>query len=228
MINMVYISPSLLSADMSCLAEEIRRVQNDADFVHCDVMDDHFVPNLTFGAPVIKSISKHKLLPLDVHLMIEEPGRWLDYYLEAGLTSKDYLTFHFEAEKNPLHVINRIREKGIHPGISIKPKTSFEEIAEIFPTLDMLLIMTVEPGFGNQEFMDDMLPKIKAARRAAHKDQIIAIDGGINLKTAPLAVSYGANFLVAGGAIYGQDDPVQAIKNIRNAVEEVDPVWNKD
>ena len=219
-MSKLFISPSLLSADMARLAEAVEAVQGEADYIHCDVMDAHFVPNLTFGAPIVSDLKKLDLIPLDVHLMIESPGKWIDAYLDTGLENNDFLTFHFEAEPNPIEVIEKIRKANVSPGISIKPGTPFEEIQEYLELVDMLLIMTVEPGFGNQKFMSDMLPKISKARSLARSDQVIAVDGGINLKSVRSAVKAGSDFLVAGSAVYGQKNPIEAIQNIRELAGE--------
>jgi len=217
----IYISPSLLSADMARLAEAVEVVASDADFIHCDVMDDHFVPNLTFGPPVIAAVKRLNLIKLDVHLMIESPGRRVDDYLRAGLDKDDFLTFHFEAEPDAAAQLNRIRDAGVRPGISIKPGTPFEDIEDIFHLCDQILIMTVEPGFGGQKFMQDMMPKVSAARKLAKPHQIIAVDGGVDINTARIVVKAGADLLVAGSAIYGKDDPAKAIVDIRKSVTDI-------
>lgn len=215
---MIKIAPSLLSADMARLAEAVELISDHADYIHCDVMDGHFVPNLTFGAPVVAAVKKTSSLPLDVHLMIETPGRWVDDYRRAGLDQNDFLTFHYEAEEHPRHVIAHIRDAGIKPGIAVKPKTGFEAFKYLIELVDQVLIMTVEPGFGGQKFMQDVLSKVQLTRRASDA-VIIGIDGGIDCSTAPEAVNAGANLLVAGNAVFGKADPVSAIKDIRNSIE---------
>ncbi len=216
---MIKISPSLLSADMGKLAESVDMVKDVADYIHCDVMDGHFVPNLTIGIPIIKALKKHSKLPLDVHLMIEDPGLWVDRYIDTGLDENDFLVFHFEAEKDSLNVLKRIRERGVRPGLSIKPATSLEAVTELIPYLDQLLIMTVEPGFEKQKFLSGVVPKIEKARALYSDGIIIAVDGGINTETAAIVCKAGARMLVAGGAVYGMDDPVQAIRDIRRGAE---------
>ena len=232
----IKIAPSLLSADMARLAEAIATVVDcskdkraQADYIHCDVMDGHFVPNLTFGAPVVKAIKRASSLPLDVHLMIESPGSWIEDYFDAGLDGDDFLTFHLEAEPNPQAVIKKIRQKGIRPGLAIKPRTSVDAVLEWLPLIDQLLIMTVEPGFGGQSFQEEMMEKIRTVRGKIftipdHQNGwtgIIGVDGGIDQQTAPIAVRAGADLLVAGSAIFGQDDVCDAIRTIRLAVSKV-------
>lgn len=212
------IAPSLLSADMANFTEAVRAIANDADYVHCDVMDGHFVPNLTFGAPVVKAIKRISSLPLDVHLMIEVPGRWICDYLDAGLDKNDFLTFHLEAESNPIETIAQIRKAHVRPGISIKPDTPIEDVIEFLHLVDQLLIMTVEPGFGGQSFRD-MSYKITIARERFGDSLIIGVDGGIDPTTAPTVVNAGADLLIAGSAIYGRKGltPAEAVKEIRQS-----------
>ncbi|MDP8240228.1 MAG: ribulose-phosphate 3-epimerase [Candidatus Hatepunaea meridiana] len=210
---MIRISPSLLSADLARLAEAVDIVADEAHYIHCDIMDGHFVPNLTFGAPVVAAIKRASAIPLDVHLMIESPGKWIDDYIKAGLDEKDFLTFHYEAEPDSEEVIKRIRDSGVRPGIAIKPKTEYEQFEYLIKLVDQVLIMTVEPGFGGQEFMQDKLIKVKKIRQA-FPSVVIGVDGGIDINTASVAVQAGADLLVAGTAIYGQPDPGVAIKNI--------------
>jgi len=214
----IKISPSLLSADMSRLLDDVQLIAEQAEYAHCDVMDGHFVPNLTFGSPVIKALKKHDIMPLDVHLMIETPGKWIDDYLvNAKLGAGDFLTFHIEAEDDTAETLRRIRSAGVRPGLAVKPGTSLEAIKPYWELIDQVLIMTVEPGFGGQSFMADMLPKISEACSLIKPNQIIGVDGGISPKTAGLVAEAGADLLVAGGAIYGTDDPLTAINNIRKA-----------
>jgi ribulose-phosphate 3-epimerase len=216
----IRIAASLLSADMANFTRSIERVAREVDYIHCDVMDAHFVPNLTFGPPVVKAIKKASLgIPLDVHLMIERPIYWIPRFLEAGLDARDFLTFHIEAEEHCQPGLEIIRKAGVGAGLSIKPKTSFDALRPFEGLLDQVLVMTVEPGFGGQSFMADMLEKIRAARQVFKNDVLIGVDGGIDVKTAPLAASAGANLLVAGNAIFGWSRPAYAAKRIRKAAQ---------
>lgn len=212
----IIVSPSILSADFANLERDIKKVENaGADWIHIDVMDGHFVPNITIGAPVVKSLRPVTDLPLDVHLMIENPEKYIDDFIKAGA---DIITFHYEAvtPDNISNLINKIKEKDIKAGLSIKPKTSPEDILKYLPKLDMLLVMTVEPGFGGQKFMQDCAEKIKIIKKHAPKDLIIQVDGGINNETAKICTQYGATSLVAGNYIYKSDDIKQAIKSLKN------------
>lgn len=211
----IIVSPSILSADFANLERDIKLVENaGADWIHVDVMDGHFVPNLTIGAPVVKSIKKITKLPLDVHLMIENPEKYVEAFSDAGA---DILTFHFEAvEKKEIpKLINYIKSFGMKAGISIKPKTSADAISEFIPLLDLVLVMTVEPGFGGQSFMQDCAEKIKFIKANAPKDLTIQVDGGINAETARICTQLGANSLVAGNYIYKSDDVARAINSLR-------------
>lgn len=209
----VIISPSILSADFANLERDIKIVEDaGADWIHVDVMDGHFVPNITIGAPVVKSIRKVTQLPLDVHLMIENPEKYIEDFKNAGA---NIITFHYEAVDDVVSVINLIKSFNIKVGLSIKPKTKAEDIFEFLPLLDLVLIMTVEPGFGGQSFMHDCAQKIVEIRQNAPKDLIIQVDGGINNVTGHICSSLGANSLVAGNYIYGHKDITQAIKSLR-------------
>lgn len=219
--NKVKISPSLLSANMARFSEAMQMIKDVADYIHCDVMDGHFVPNLTFGAPVVKSLKRESPLPLDVHLMIDSPGRWVGDYIRAGLDADDYLTFHVEAESNPLKILKEIRSSGVRAGIAIKPGTSLETITSLIEYADMILVMTVEPGFGGQKFISEMLPRLEQVSERLGEGQILAVDGGINAETARQAVNAGAQLLVAGGSVYGSSDPAEAIRVLRNAVSDI-------
>ena len=211
----VIISPSILSADFANLEKDIKRVENaGADWLHIDVMDGHFVPNITIGVPVTASINKITELPLDVHLMIENPEKYVEPFIKAGA---DILTFHYEAVENDekiLELIKYIKSFGIKAGMSIKPKTPAQECFKFLPELDMLLVMTVEPGFGGQKFMTDCAEKIKLIREQ-NPDIIIQVDGGINDETGKLCKSYGANSLVAGNYIYKSPNIDFAIKSLK-------------
>ena len=206
----IIVSPSILSADFANLERDIKRVEKaGADWLHIDVMDGHFVPNITIGVPVTASIKKVANIPLDVHLMIENPQKYIEPFAKAGA---DVLTFHYEAvlpDEVP-ELTEYIKSFGIKAGMSIKPKTPVEEVLKYLPNLDMLLIMTVEPGFGGQKFMSDCAEKIKPAREIA-PDLIIQVDGGINAETGRICKNFGANSLVAGNYIYNSEDINRAI-----------------
>lgn len=211
------ISPSILSADFANLERDIRRVTDaGAKWVHIDVMDGHFVPNITIGVPVVKSLRKITNATLDVHLMISEPQKYVKDFIAAG---SDIITFHLEAQKDlTLDIIKEIKSADIMAGLSIKPKTPIDEIKKFIPYLDLVLIMTVEPGFGGQRFMHDCVQKIadvKEYARILKKENLyIQVDGGINDKTANICKSLGANSLVAGSYIFGSADIVSALKSL--------------
>jgi ribulose-phosphate 3-epimerase len=197
-------SPSLLSADMSCLREEIHRVEAaGADLIHVDVMDGHFVPNITLGPVVVKAIKRHTKRPLDVHLMISEPERYVAAFLDAGA---DIITFHVEAAKDVRLLARMIRNHDAKPSISLRPATPIEEIYPYLDCLDMVLVMTVNPGFGGQELIPECLSKIAALREKAGRDFDIEADGGIHLDTIKDVAKAGANVIVAGSAIFGSKD----------------------
>ncbi len=208
------IAPSILSGDFANLESDIKMLENaGADWIHVDVMDGHFVPNLTIGAPVVKALKKVANIPLDVHLMIENPENYIEDFAKAG---SYMITVHFEATKeNTLKAIQQIKSYGIKAGLSIKPKTKPEEIKEYLNHLDLVLIMTVEPGFGGQEFMEDCAKKIKYIKENSKEDMIIEVDGGINDKTAKICKEYGANALVAGNYIYKSSNIQEAINSLR-------------
>ncbi len=209
----IIISPSILSADFANLEKDIKKVENaGADWLHVDVMDGHFVPNITIGVPVVKSIKKIASIPLDVHLMIENPEKYIEPFAKAGA---DILTFHYEAAKDVKSVINLIKSFGIQAGMSIKPNTAPEEVFEYLSELDLLLIMTVEPGFGGQKFMQNCAEKIPVIKKHAPEQLIIQVDGGINAETAKICTQLGANSLVAGNYIYNSDEVNSAINSLR-------------
>lgn len=208
----VLIAPSILAADFGRLADEVKSVETaGADWLHIDVMDGHFVPNITIGPQVIRSVRGDTKLPFDVHLMINDPGRYLDDFINAG---SDMITFHLEAIRQPRELAERIKKKGIPAGVSVKPGTSAEEVVPLLDVLDMVLVMTVEPGFGGQSFMSDMLDKISFLRKRFSGR--IQVDGGITPLTARDAIAAGADVLVAGTSIFGKKDHKRAIDSLRN------------
>lgn len=212
----IRIEPSILSADFVNLEADIRRIAN-ADGVHVDVMDNHFVPNLTFGPQMVGRIQAVSPIPLDVHLMISDADRWAPEYAELGAFS---VTFHAEAADDPVALARRLREIGSRAGIAVKPGTPIEPYLELLPEFDQLLVMTVEPGFGGQSFMADMMPKVEAARAAIDASGIdvwLQVDGGIALDTIGQAAEAGADTFVAGSAVYGAADVEVAIDELRSA-----------
>lgn len=207
----ILIAPSILAADFSSLESEIKRIeQAGADMVHIDVMDGHFVPNITIGPPVVRDVRKITRLPLDVHLMIEEPARYIDEFRKAG---SDIITLHAESKGDIKSLLHGIKSSGIKAGISIRPKSSMALIKNHLEYVDMVLMMTVEPGFGGQKFMREVLPKIRELRSIYDKD--IEVDGGINKETAKEVIAAGANVLVAGTFVFGSKDVKQAIRDLR-------------
>lgn len=211
----VIISPSILSADFANLERDIKKVETSgADWIHVDVMDGHFVPNITIGIPVVKDLKKITNLPLDVHLMIENPDKYAKDFIDAGA---DILTFHYEAmEENVIpQLIEFIKSKGVKVGLSIKPGTLPNKIIKYLDLLDMVLIMTVEPGFGGQSFIEDCAKKISVIRQNAPENLIIQVDGGINDKTGLICRQLGANSLVAGSYIYKSPAINEAIQSLR-------------
>ncbi|MCU1530522.1 MAG: ribulose-5-phosphate 3-epimerase [Arthrobacter sp.] len=210
------INPSILSADFVNLEAELRRISN-ADAVHVDVMDNHFVPNLTIGLPVVQRIQEVSQLPLDAHLMIADADRWAPGFADAGVAS---VTFHAEASIAPIKLARELRARGAKAGMALRPGTPVEPYLDMLSELDLLLIMTVEPGFGGQPFLDLTLPKIRRARAAIDGSGIgvaLQVDGGITEETIMRAAEAGADVFVAGSAIYGAADPAEAVERLRAA-----------
>ena len=215
----IQIAPSILSADFARLADEAAAVPN-ADWLHVDVMDNHFVPNLTLGLPVVESLAKATDTPLDCHLRIEDPDRWAPGYVEAGASS---VTFHVEACKAPIRTAREIRAKGARAAMALKPATPIEPYEDLLSELDMILIMTVEPGFGGQKFLDVCVPKIRRTRELLDKhglDLWIEIDGGVSADTIERCAEAGADVFVAGSAVYAADNPNAMVDQLRGLAEQ--------
>ena len=209
-------APSLLASDFARLADEAYVVADAADWLHVDVMDGHFVPNLTIGLPVVEALLRHVRLPLDCHLMIDDPDRWAPGYAEAGARS---VTIHAEAASSPIRTLRTIRAAGARAGVAFNPTTSVLPYADLLAEVDMLLLMTIEPGFGGQTFMDHVLPKIRQAREliSAHGGEIwLQVDGGVTEETIGRCAEAGADMFVAGSAVYGAEDPAAAVKALRD------------
>ncbi len=208
------IAPSLLAADFSALAEAAASVPA-ADWLHVDVMDNHFVPNLTIGLPVVESLSRAASQPLDCHLMIEDPDRWAPAFVEAGARS---VTFHAEAVRAPVRLARELRAADARAGLGLRPATAIEPFEDLLPEIDMVLVMTVEPGFGGQEFLDICLPKIRRARALLDRyggDVWLQVDGGVSAATIERCAEAGADVFVAGSAVFGADDPGAAVESLR-------------
>lgn len=212
------VAPSLLSCDFAKMGEEIVRIDRaGADLIHLDVMDGHFVPNLTIGPSVIKALRPYTRLPFDVHLMISDPLSYIDAFADAGA---DYITFHVEADSDIDAAIEKIRSRGVKPGIVLKPKTPAEAAFPYLDKVDMVLVMTVEPGFGGQSFMADMMPKAEKLRAEIDRrglSVLIEADGGISEKNAAVTSSAGIDVVVSGTGVFRASDPAAAIKAIKNA-----------
>lgn len=217
---MVKISPSILSSDYGKLAEELKRMEDcGADMLHIDVMDGHFVPNITLGAPIVKCIRGASSLPFDVHLMISDPYKYAPDFIKAG---SDIITFHVEADSDIEKTIDLIRASNVKAGLSVKPNTPVEVVFPYLDKLAMVLVMTVEPGFGGQSFMEETMPKIKALKAEIEKrglDIDIQVDGGINDKTISIAADAGANVFVSGSAIFSSADPKATIEDFKKKAE---------
>lgn len=213
---MVKIAPSILSADFAKLGEEILDVEKGgADYIHIDVMDGHFVPNITIGPLIVEAIRPITKLPLDVHLMIENPDHYVEAFAKAG---SDYITVHVEACRHLHRTIQHIKSFGVKAGVVLNPATPVESIQHIIGDIDMVLLMSVNPGFGGQKFIPEVLPKIRKVKEMADQKGLtieIEIDGGVNPETAKLCIEAGANVLVAGSAIYNEKDRTKAISLIR-------------
>lgn len=215
----ILIAPSVLNADLSRLADEVARI-SEADFVHLDVMDNHFVPNLTFGLPVVQALLEHTSTPADVHLMIADPDTWAPRFAEAGAAS---VTFHAEASAAPIRLARELRNAGVRAGIALNPATAVDPYLDLLGEFDMVLAMTVEPGFGGQPFLTGVLPKVRRTReaiKAAGLSTWIQVDGGVSRDTIAEAAAAGANVFVAGSAVYRAEDPNAEIAALRRLARD--------
>jgi ribulose-phosphate 3-epimerase len=218
----VQISPSILACDFANLESELKRIAN-ADWAHVDVMDAHFVPNLTLGLPVVEALARISPLPLDCHLMIDDPDRWAPMYAEAGASS---VTFHIEAARDPASLARNLRSLGARAGMALKPGTAFAPYADLLPELDMVLLMTVEPGFGGQSFMADQMSKVREARAAVDKfggEIWVQVDGGVSARTIEACAEAGADVFVAGSAVFGAQVAASAVDQLRELATRHSP-----
>ncbi len=210
------VAPSLLAADFGRLHDEVAVIeQAGATILHLDVMDGHFVPNFSFGAPVIESLRKYTKLFLDAHLMIEEPKRYAEAFVEAGC---DHITFHVEVVKDALELVEHIHGLGVSAGVALNPTTPASSIESILDRVELVLVMSVWPGFGGQAFIGDVLPQVTELRKRLRPDQRLEIDGGIDADTIGRAASAGADLFVAGTAVFGTPDPAEAMKHLQELV----------
>jgi len=209
------IAPSLLAADFARLNDQIETVlAGGADLLHVDVMDGHFVPNLTVGPAVVRSLRAHTDAPLDVHIMVADPATYIERFADAGA---DTITFHIEATETPRDLVERLHALGLGAGITLRPRTPAEALAPVLEIVDVVLVMTVEPGYGGQAFLDEVVGKIKTIRTKLRDDQRLEVDGGINLETAARCAAAGADVFVAGTSIFGTPDPTAAVDELRQA-----------
>ncbi|WIK89473.1 ribulose-phosphate 3-epimerase [Varibaculum cambriense] len=214
----VTISPSILNCDIANLASEIEKIKN-ADYAHVDVMDNHFVPNLSWGLPVVEAVIRQNILPVDAHLMIEDADRWAPTYAEAGCAS---VTFHAEAAAAPIRLAREIHRQGAKVGMALRPATDITPYIDILPEIDMLLVMTVEPGFGGQSFLESMMAKVRRTREAisaANLQVSVQVDGGITRETISVAAEAGANVFVAGSAVYKAEDAYAEVEELRRIAQ---------
>ena len=214
----VTISPSILNCYIANLAAEIKKIKN-ADYAHVDVMDNHFVPNLSWGLPVVEAVIRQNILPVDAHLMIEDADRWAPTYAEAGCAS---VTFHAEAAAAPIRLAREIRRQGAKVGMALRPATDITPYIDILPEIDMLLVMTVEPGFGGQSFLESMMAKVRRTREAisaANLQVSVQVDGGITRETISVAAEAGADVFVAGSAVYKAEDAYAEVEELRRIAQ---------
>ncbi len=218
----IKVAASILAANPLYFAQEIQRVQEGGvDLLHVDIMDGHFVPNLTVGPFIVEGIKKIASVPLDLHLMVEYPSKFIESFKSAlgGSGKGDYFTFHVESREEPRRVIPLIREAGFKVGLSLNPPTQAERVKDLLKDIDLLLVMTVNPGFAGQKFIEDVMPKLKLLRSLAPELDIM-VDGGLNDKTVSSAVRHGANIIAAAKGIFGKPDPAQAVRDLRHLAQE--------